>query len=101
MKHIRASFRALLRNLTSLSILLSFTRTKMFCIKKIFIFPSEYSESLGRMSHEMCEPSPNFLPQEYDLPETVQTIRKVLVSSEMLENRYKDESNVCEECKNF
>ncbi len=32
------------------------------------------------MSHTSCNPPPSFLPQEYPLPETVITLRKVLVS---------------------
>ena len=42
-----------------------------------FLF-AEYSDQLGQMSHWDCEPSETFLPQEYPLPETIATFRRIL-----------------------
>jgi hypothetical protein len=40
---------------------------------------SEFNESVGRMTHWDCEPSWNFVPQEFALPETLTTLRKMVI----------------------
>ena len=39
---------------------------------------SEFNEAVGKMTHSGCEVSWNFLPQEFELPATLATIRKVV-----------------------
>jgi hypothetical protein len=41
----------------------------------IILCLSEYNERVGQMTHYGCEPSWNFLPQEYALPETITAFR--------------------------
>ena len=33
---------------------------------------------MGQMTHYGCDPSPNFLPQEYTLPQTLTTFRTMV-----------------------
>ena len=35
---------------------------------------------MGQMTHYGCDPSPNFLPQEYALPQTLTTFRTMVRS---------------------
>ena len=44
----------------------------------LFVFFLEFNEALGRMTHFGCEPSYNFLPQEFGLPETLTALRKIV-----------------------
>jgi len=46
------------------------------------VCPIEFNEALGKMTHSGCEPSWNFLSQEFDLPETLATARKLLKMKE-------------------
>ena len=39
---------------------------------------AEYNERMGQMTHYGCDPSPNFLPQEYSLPQTLTTFRTMV-----------------------
>ena len=47
------------------------------CQYRYFVCPIEYSETLGRMTMD-CEPSYLFKPQEYTLPESLQTITQLV-----------------------
>lgn len=49
----------------------------VMCQYRYFVCPIEYSETLGRMTMD-CEPSSLFKPQEYTLPESLQTITKLV-----------------------
>ncbi len=50
-----------------------------FCLFRINFTFSEFNESVGRMTHWDCEPSWNFVPQEFALPETLTTLRKMVI----------------------
>ena len=39
---------------------------------------TEFNDELGRMTHSNCEPSWTFQPQEFALPETMTTIRRMV-----------------------
>ena len=54
------------------------------CKYSYFICPIEYNESLGQMSHWGCEPSINFVSQEFNLPETVSTLRRMIGMKETI-----------------
>ena len=41
-------------------------------------FFAEYNEALGRMTHSGCESSWNFLPQEFEVPAALATLRKIV-----------------------
>ena len=50
---------------------------------RFFIFTlsfsrTEFNEALGKMTHSGCEVSFNFLPQEFELPATLATIRRMV-----------------------
>ena len=46
------------------------------CKQKVFF--AEYNEALGRMTHSGCESSWNFLPQEFEVPAALATLRKIV-----------------------
>ncbi len=48
------------------------------CQSDFFICPIEYNEQAGQMTHFGCEPPPDFVPQEYALPETITTFRTMV-----------------------
>ena len=54
--------------------------TVFFFINVPFIFENciEFNEALGKMTHSGCEFSFNFLPQEFELPATLATIRRMV-----------------------
>ncbi|XP_059096980.1 phosphatidate cytidylyltransferase, photoreceptor-specific-like isoform X1 [Tigriopus californicus] len=60
------------------TVFLSWGFSYFMCQYNYFICPIEYNEYLGQMSHSTCEPSANFLPQEYALPETITTLKTVM-----------------------
>ncbi|XP_040580499.1 phosphatidate cytidylyltransferase, photoreceptor-specific [Lepeophtheirus salmonis] len=60
------------------TVFMSLSLSYFVCQHSYLICPIEYNESLGRMSHWDCEPSSNFLPQEFKLPETLANMRNVV-----------------------
>lgn len=52
------------------------------CQYSYLVCPIEFNEALGKMTHAGCEPSFNFLPQEFGLPNTLATVRKVFKMKE-------------------
>merc|ERR1712137_62485 len=46
--------------------------------------PIEFNEALGKMTHSGCEFSFNFLPQEFELPQTMTTWRRLLHMKETI-----------------
>ncbi|XP_015591715.1 phosphatidate cytidylyltransferase, photoreceptor-specific isoform X1 [Cephus cinctus] len=58
------------------TVILGLLMSYVMCQYRYFVCPIEYSEALGRMTMD-CEPSSLFRPQEYTLPECLQTITKM------------------------
>ena len=50
----------------------------MFFIFTLSFSRTEFNEALGKMTHSGCEVSFNFLPQEFELPATLATIRRMV-----------------------
>ncbi|XP_051168094.1 phosphatidate cytidylyltransferase, photoreceptor-specific [Leptopilina boulardi] len=59
------------------TVVLGLLMAYVMCQYRYFVCPIEYSETLGRMTMD-CEPSSLFKPQEYTLPESLQTITKLI-----------------------
>ncbi|XP_043462350.1 phosphatidate cytidylyltransferase, photoreceptor-specific [Leptopilina heterotoma] len=59
------------------TVVLGLLMAYVMCQYRYFVCPIEYSETLGRMTMD-CEPSSLFKPQEYTLPESVQTVTKLI-----------------------
>lgn len=59
------------------TVVLGLMMAYVMCQYRYFVCPIEYSETLGRMTMD-CEPSSLFKPQEYTLPESVQTVTKLI-----------------------
>lgn len=54
------------------------------CQYSSLVCPIEFNEALGKMTHSGCEVSFNFLPQEFELPATLATMRKMLKMKETI-----------------
>lgn len=54
------------------------------CQYSYLVCPIEFNEALGKMTHSGCEVSFNFLPQEFELPATLATIRRMLKMKETI-----------------
>ncbi len=48
------------------------------CQYSYMICPIEFDEALGKMTHSGCEASWNFVPQEFEVPQTFATFRKMV-----------------------
>jgi len=60
------------------TVFISVALSYFLCQSDFMICPVEYNERMGQMTHYGCDPSPNFLPQEYTLPQTLTTFRTML-----------------------
>eukprot|EP00096_Caligus_rogercresseyi_P010827 TRINITY_DN4062_c0_g1_i1.p1 TRINITY_DN4062_c0_g1~~TRINITY_DN4062_c0_g1_i1.p1 ORF type:complete len:431 (-),score=167.77 TRINITY_DN4062_c0_g1_i1:373-1665(-) len=60
------------------TVLMSLGLSYFLCQESSLVCPIQYNESLGAMSHWDCEPSSNFLPQEFHLPETLRSLSQTL-----------------------
>lgn len=64
------------------TVLISIGLSYFACQYSYLICPIEFNEALGRMTHTGCEASWNFLPQEFDLPPALATLRRMLKMKE-------------------
>nr|ACO15578.1 Phosphatidate cytidylyltransferase, photoreceptor-specific [Caligus clemensi] len=66
------------------TVIMSLGLSYFVCQHSFLVCPIEYNESLGQMSHWDCEPSSNFLPTDFKLPETLARLRKAFGGSETI-----------------
>jgi len=66
------------------TVIITLIISQCICQYSYLTCPIEFNEALGRMTHSGCEPSYNFLPQEFGLPETLAALRKILKMKETI-----------------
>jgi len=60
------------------TVFMSMALAHFMCGSTALVCPIEFNESLGQMTHYACEPAGIFLPQEYELPESVKGVASML-----------------------
>ena len=68
------------------TVIITIGLSHLMCQYSYFVCPIEYNEALGKMTHSGCEISWTFLPQEFELPQTLATFRRVVSTGWGFEN---------------
>merc|ERR1711953_415769 len=66
------------------TVMITLVLSHYLCQYPSLVCPIEFNEALGKMTHSGCEVSFNFLPQEFELPATLATMRKMLKMKETI-----------------
>lgn len=66
------------------TVMITLVLSHYLCQYSSLVCPIEFNEALGKMTHSGCEFSFNFLPQEFELPATLATIRRMMKMKETI-----------------